>query len=439
MQKCHNCQALFSGWGYICPTCESLKAIKDGIENNTRQNESISRENAIRQNVIAAQQQEIAQQQMLIDSQKLEAINQNNRLLVEQTITIDEAFAQGRNLSEFDHKLFDNDPNFYFTNPFLTPKLSKAYEEGVSQRLSDYSVGDAWLGSLKSQIISIAVEKRNLFLENEGIVNEIEGGVFYAPVSVKHNGIVVNYGYLNIDLRTNINESTGEIAFASQDYASVTACSLINDFFNEGFQRETLLSYVNEDNKKLLRLRNVLIHKIDQCESTIAWCKEQNNEIGGKNLTRIIAYGGFIFGVYLFFNGFFSMIGAFFVWLISAVLLGGKWSLDEKHNINNLRNDLVILNNKLNKVDAEIYESSSNMTPNLSSVKSSVASSKGSPILKLIFWATIFVFGIYYYKPSLLPQVILNFIDVYVHDAIGIMKDISLKFKVFMFKINQIF
>lgn len=423
MQTC-SCGASFSGYGYKCQSCLTRETIKEENEKNRRQTESLANQNAAlaqrqayeqreqmdrlsrQQQAIAAQQQEMAEQQMFIENQKLNELQKQTRLIEEQATSVDDAFEEGYSLADFESKLFENDTNFYHLNPYLTPKLNKSFAEGVGKKVADIFAADpTWVDLLKLNIKEIAIQKRELFLNYECDINNVDGGTFYVPVQLYFKGVTVSFGYLLIDLRLNVEESTGEASFINKNHEKITSNNEINDVFNDAFKFDQALELVNERNKKLRRLENILNGKITEWNTLLEQAKSSNDKVTLHNIRAFSAYGAVAFGFYLIANG--NILYAFAVWILSAFVVGVDWSIKSGISMTKGLSALASLKSALSNTRGELYGESQGVVSSSEVEPTSVPISKNSPlkitlIVLVIVWVLFSL--IFYYKPSLLPQ-----------------------------------
>jgi hypothetical protein len=299
------------------------------------QQERLAREAASRAELHAYEQRLLAEQQLEIENEKLSEIQKQTKLIEEQSISIDEAFAEGYASSSFEAPTFlgfSGSKNFPETeicalgNHYLTKKLQRAFNEGASKKFHEiFSKDELWIKLLLQEVERVAKEQRDSFLALEA--DYPESVVIDLIIWAKE--IFLNAGSFELRLCHKMTDD-GDLVFVGENWNKVCDNPRVNEKFFEVFGATEVLEIVNEKSKSLARLRDKLIKFTSDAESVL-W-KVQNHEAERANwktrnaIADFLLWGGLAFaGLMLFkagygiFNIFISFGLAFLALFLSYV------------------------------------------------------------------------------------------------------------------------
>lgn len=432
MQTCSTCGAHFSGYGFTCAACKTQNLIKEEGEKNRRQNEYMAQEAAAQaereshyrreheaRQIEQAERESYYQRvheakQIDIENQKLSELQKQTRLIEEQAISVKEAFEEGRALAKFSCFIFSNDERFYFDNPYLTAKLNKSFASGVSIRVSEIFSGDAWRNDVFLRIKEIAANLRSHFDIFEG---QLENqGFFHEAVSFERNGVEVDCGLITVDLSIRVEEHTGRIYFNS-DNSKVTENDEINSVFENTFDFNAALEFVNGKHKKLRRLEAILVDKIEKYSELIRVHENNNSSITFNNLRAILGNVTAAYGLYILFTfgwSIFNIIPALGVWGLAALLAGDNWSFQSGEGMSKHKQNLAKLNESLLNVRREIdgnefaIENGASGLDGQAQIPFQKNNSNFKKFITLSLVMLACLLGFYIYNPKYVPASIKN-------------------------------
>jgi hypothetical protein len=272
-------------------------------------------------------------------------LQKQSRLIEEQTITTQEAFEAGLNIAIITSDYLRNgNKDFQFHNPYVSAKLNIAFFEGVQNKISQSFPNESiWMDKIIASVKNKAIEKRNLIIETEEKSFSGKVDLFLDPIQINFGNISVDFGVLSTSFSVEVEEHSGTLKV--QNFSSnISSNPLVFNVFNDAFDIEDILTIVNQEQRRFIRLESILAKQIHDYSLFIENQITINQKIKKLNLKTKFVYLLILFGFLL----------PPFLWILAYYIADGKWKLLPSYNIKKGNESLKVIRDCLDEIKTRL-------------------------------------------------------------------------------------